>query len=73
MAIGGGTDSLSQNVCNYQSAVLNIPEKQRSQHKPIYIYCLSLVVRQLCMAIGCHGNTQHLHKAMVLIVGKLAI
>jgi hypothetical protein len=38
MAIGGGTDSLSQNVGNYQSAMLNIPEKQRTQHKPIYVY-----------------------------------
>jgi hypothetical protein len=26
MAIGGGTDSLSQNFGNYQSALLNIPE-----------------------------------------------
>jgi hypothetical protein len=38
LTIGGGTDSLSKNVGNYQSALLNIPEKQRSQHKPIYIY-----------------------------------
>jgi hypothetical protein len=38
MAIGGGTDSLSQNVGNYQSAVLNFPDEQRSQHQPIYVY-----------------------------------
>jgi hypothetical protein len=29
MAIGGGTDSLSQNIGNYQSAMVNNPEKQK--------------------------------------------
>jgi hypothetical protein len=38
MAIGGGTDSVFQNIGNYQSAPFNIPEKQRSQHQPIYVY-----------------------------------
>jgi hypothetical protein len=38
MAFGGGSDSLSQNVGNYQSALLNIPENQRFQHQPIYVY-----------------------------------
>jgi hypothetical protein len=43
MAIGGGTDSLSQNVGNYQSALLNIPEEQSFQHQPIYV-CIEISI-----------------------------
>jgi hypothetical protein len=38
MAIRGGTNILSQNTGNYQSALLNFPDEQRSEHHPIYVY-----------------------------------
>jgi len=37
LTTGVGTHSPSHNVGNYQSAMLNIPEEQRSQQMPIYV------------------------------------
>jgi hypothetical protein len=35
---GVGTDSPSQNVGNYHSALLNIPEQRRSLNMPVYVW-----------------------------------